>query len=70
MKKLKNYKVDVELNGTITFEVKAESYEKAQKQVDDLLGNTSVKEAIEEWNETMRSSTRITPYNNLEMEAR
>lgn len=70
MKKLKNYKVNVELNGMITFEVKAESYEKAQEQVDDLLGNTSVKEAIAEWNETMRSSTRITPYNNLEMEAR
>lgn len=70
MKKLKNYKVNVELNGMITFEVKAESYEKAQEQVDDLLGNTSVKEAIAEWNETMKSSTRITPYNNLEMEAR
>jgi len=70
MEKVKKYKVDVELNGTIQFEVDAKNYDEAQQKVDDLLSNTSVKEAIKEWNETMRYSSNIHCISDIEREAR
>lgn len=66
MVKMKKYNVEVDLNGSITFEVEAESYEEAQRKVDELLENTSVKEAIKDWNETMKYSSRIRDYDEME----
>lgn len=70
MGKMKRYKIDVELNGTIEFEVDAVNYEEAQQKVDDLLSNTSVKEAIKEWNETMKYSSNIRCMSDYDREAR
>ena len=47
--KMKTYKVNAELNGNMVFEVKAENMESAQKKVDELLSNLSVKEALEKY---------------------
>ena len=66
MVKMKKYNVEVDLNGSITFEVEAESYEEAQRKVDESLENTSVKEAIKDWNETMKYSSRIRDYDEME----
>ena len=46
---MKTYKVNAELNGNMVFEVKAENMESAQKKVDELLSNLSVKEALEKY---------------------
>ena len=40
---------DVDINGTITFEVEAKNKKEAQAKVDDILSNTSVKEAIKSY---------------------
>ena len=68
MEKMKKYNVEVELNGIINFEVEAIDYEDAQRKVDDLLSVTSVREAIKEWNETMKYSSRISDYEEMEEE--
>ena len=65
---MKKYNVEVELNGIINFEVEAIDYEDAQRKVDDLLSVTSVREAIKEWNETMKYSSRISDYEEMEEE--
>ena len=43
---MKKFEIDVDINGTITFEVEAKNKKEAQAKVDDILSNTSVKEAI------------------------
>ena len=43
---MKMFEVDVDINGTITFEVEAKNKNEAKAKVDDILSNTSVKEAI------------------------
>lgn len=68
MEKMKKYNVEVELNGIINFEVEAIDYEDAQRKVDDLLSVTSVREAIKEWNETMKYSSHISDYEEMEEE--
>ena len=68
IEKKKKYNVEVELNGIINFEVEAIDYEDAQRKVDDLLSVTSVREAIKEWNETMKYSSRISDYEEMEEE--
>lgn len=68
MEKMKKYNVEVELNEIINFEVEAIDYEDAQRKVDDLLSVTSVREAIKEWNETMKYSSRISDYEEMEEE--
>ena len=68
MEKMKKYNVEVELNGIINFEVEAIDYEDAQRKVDDLLSATSVREAIKEWNETMKYSSHISDYEEMEEE--
>ena len=45
---MKKFEIDVDINGTITFEVEAKNKQeaKAKAKVDDILSNTSVKEAL------------------------
>lgn len=63
---MKKFDVQVELNGTMTFEVKAKNLKEAQKQVDDLLGNLSVKEALVKYQNTMSLNTKIKEQKQLE----
>ena len=46
---MKKFEIDVDINGTITFEVEAKNKKEAQAKVDDILSNTSVKEAIKSY---------------------
>ena len=63
---MKIFNVNAEINGTITFEVKAKNMKEAQKQVDDLLGNLSVKEAIGKYQDSMTLNTKIKEQKQLE----
>lgn len=46
---MKKFEIDVDINRTITFEVEAKNKKEAQAKVDDILSNTSVKEAIKSY---------------------
>ena len=46
---MKKFEIDVDINGTITCEVEAKNKKEAQAKVDDILSNTSVKEAIKSY---------------------
>lgn len=46
---MKKFEIDVDINGTITFEVETKNKKEAQAKVDDILSNTSVKEAIKSY---------------------
>ena len=46
---MKKFEIDVDINGTITFEFEAKNKKEAQAKVDDILSNTSVKEAIKSY---------------------
>ena len=46
---MKKFEIVVDINGTITFEVEDKNKQEAQSKVDDILSNTSVKEALEKY---------------------
>jgi len=56
---MKTFKVRANINGSMFFEVKAESKAEAQKQVDDLLSDTTVKQALEKYKDSMTLETKI-----------
>ncbi len=56
---MKIFKVEANINGSMFFEVKAKNQKDAQRQVDDLLADTSVKEAIEKYKDSMTLDTKI-----------
>lgn len=56
---MKIFKVEANINGSMIFEVKAKNQKDAQRQVDDLLADTSVKEAIEKYKDSMTLDTKI-----------
>lgn len=56
---MKTFEIDVNLNGKMTFEVKAKNKSEAKKMVDKLLGDTSVKEALEKYQNTLFMDTKI-----------
>lgn len=56
---MKTFKVEANINGTMTFEVKAKNQADAQRQVDELLSDTSVKEAIEKYKDSMTLDTKL-----------
>jgi len=56
---MKMYKVEANVNGSMIFEVKAKNQADAQKQVNELLANTTVKEAIEKYKDSMTLDTKI-----------
>lgn len=56
---MKTYKVEANINGSMIFEVKAKNQADAQGQVDDLLADTSVKDAIEKYKNSLSFETNI-----------
>lgn len=56
---MKKFEIDVNINGTITFEVEAKNKKEAQAKVDDILSNTSVKEAIGKYRNNIALTERI-----------
>lgn len=57
--KMKTFKVRADINGSMFFEVKAENQAEAQKQVDELLSDTTVKQALEKYKDSMELDTKI-----------
>ena len=53
---MKTFKVEANINGTMTFEVKAKNQADAQRQVDDLLSDIS---AIEKYKDSMTLDTKL-----------
>ena len=51
------------IKGTITFEVQAKNRKDAQKQVDDILSNDSVKEALEKYRNNITLNNRVKEIN-------
>lgn len=56
---MKTFKVEANINGSMIFEVKAKNQADAQRQVDELLADTTVKEAIEKYKDSMTLDTKI-----------
>ena len=56
---MKTFKVRADINGSMFFEVKADNQAEAQRQVDDLLSDTSVKQALEKYKDSMTLDTKI-----------
>ena len=56
---MKKFEINVDINGTITFEVQAKNRKDAQKQVDDILSNDSVKEALEKYRNNVVLNEKI-----------
>ena len=56
---MKKFEIDVDINGTITFEVEAKNKQEAQAKVDDILSNTSVKEALEKYRNNIVLNEKI-----------
>ena len=47
---MKNYDIEVNINGSMTFNVVAEDRKQAQEMVDDLLENSTFREMLERGN--------------------
>lgn len=60
---MKKFEINVDINGTITFEVQAKNRKDAQKQVDDILSNDSVKEALEKYRNIITLNNRVKEIN-------
>lgn len=56
---MKIFKVEANINGSMIFEVKAKNQKDAQRQVDELLADTSVKEAISQYKDSLNFETTI-----------
>ena len=56
---MKKFEIDVDINGTITFEVEAKNKKEAQAKVDDILSKTSVKEAIGKYRNNIALTERL-----------
>ena len=60
---MKKFEINVDINGTITFEVQAKNRKDALKQVDDILSNDSVKEALEKYRNNITLNNRVKEIN-------
>ena len=56
---MKKFEIDVDINGTITFEVEAKNKKEAQAKVDDILSDVSVKEALEKYRNNVVLNQRV-----------
>ena len=56
---MKTFKVEANIKGSMICEVKAKNQAEAQRQVDDLLADTSVKEAISKYKDSLTFETTI-----------
>ena len=63
---MKKFEIDVDINGTITFEVEAKNRKEAQAKVDDILKNTSVKEAFGQYRNNIELNQRVKQNKDLE----
>lgn len=63
---MKKFEINVDINGTITFEVQAKNRKDAQKQVDDILSNDSAKEALEKYRNNITLNNRVKEINDRE----
>jgi hypothetical protein len=63
---MKMFEVDVDINGTITFEVEAKNKNEAKAKVDDILSNTSVKEAIANYRNNLVINEKVKQDKDME----
>lgn len=63
---MKIFEVDVDINGTITFEVEAKNKNEAKAKVDDILSNTSVKEAIANYRNNLVINEKVKQDKDME----
>ena len=63
---MKTFEVDVNINGKITFEVQAHNKKAAQAKVDELLGNTALKEALEKYQNNITLNSKVRDNRDLE----
>ena len=63
---MKTFEVDVNINGKITFEVQAHNRKEAQAKVDELLGNTALKEALEKYQNNITLNSKVRDNRDLE----
>lgn len=63
---MKKFEIDVDINGTITFEVEAKNRKEAQAKVDDILENISVKEAIGQYRNNIVLNQRVKQDKDME----
>lgn len=54
---MKTFEVNVNINGSITFEVKAKNKQQAEQKVNDLLSNTALKEALGKYRSNLEINT-------------
>jgi phosphoribosylformylglycinamidine (FGAM) synthase PurS component len=63
---MKMFEVDVDINGTITFEVEAKNKNEAKAKVDDILSNTFVKEAIANYRNNLVINEKVKQDKDME----
>lgn len=63
---MKKFEINVDINGTFTFEVEAKNKNEAQRKVDDILSDTSVKEALEKYRNNVVLNQRIKQEKEME----
>lgn len=63
---MKKFEINVDINGTFTFEVEAKNRNDAEKKVNDLLSDVSVKEALENYKNNIVLNQRIKQEKTME----
>ena len=63
---MKKFEIDVDINGTITFEVEARNKNEAKAKVDELLQNTALKEALEKYQNNVSLEMKVRADRSLE----
>lgn len=63
---MKKFEINVDINGTFTFEVEAKNRNDAEKKVNDLLSDVSVKEALENYKNNIVLNQRIKQEKEME----
>jgi hypothetical protein len=63
---MKKFEINVDINGTFTFEVEAKNKNEAQRKVDDILSDTSVKEALEKYRNNVVLNQRVKQEKEME----
>ena len=56
---MKKFEINVDINGTFTFEVEAKNRKEAERKVDDILSDVSVKGALEKYRNNVVLNQRV-----------
>lgn len=56
---MKKFEINVDINGTFTFEVEAKNRKEAERKVYDILSDVSVKEALEKYRNNVVLNQRV-----------